>query len=104
MAVALTGLRLPAQKGTGLPFGSPASTTIDLGAKRYVWLCDGMTQKKTLLASMSPFALSGVSIPAPVLMRCLISINRKCLKAQEVRFNVTSAVKKHNLLEQIFIH
>ncbi|EOM9742731.1 hypothetical protein ACNGWL_004777, partial [Escherichia coli] len=69
-----------------------------------VWLCDGMTQKKTLLASVSPFALSGVSIPAPVLMRCLISINRKCLKAQEVRFNVTSAVKKHNLLEQDFTH
>ncbi|CAM3584610.1 hypothetical protein AUP84_23355 [Escherichia coli] len=46
MAVALTGLRLPASKGTGLPFGSPASTTIDFGAKRYVWLCDGMTQKK----------------------------------------------------------
>ena len=104
MAVALTGLRLPASKGTGLPFGSPASTTIDFGAKRYVWPCDGMTQKKTLLASVSPLTLSGVPIPAPVLLRCLISINRKCLKAQEVRFNVTSVVKKHNLLEQIFIH
>ncbi|BCL11014.1 hypothetical protein ECJB195_B0060 [Escherichia coli JB1-95] len=43
MAVALTGLELPAQKGTGLPFGSPASTTIDLVAMCYVWLCDGMT-------------------------------------------------------------
>lgn len=104
MAVALTGLELPASKGTGLPFGSPASTTIDLGAMCYVWLCDGMTQKKTLLASVSPLTLSGVPIPAPVLLRCLISINRKCLKAQEVRFNVTSAVKKHNLLEQVFTH
>ncbi len=65
MAVALAGLRLPAQKGTGLPFGSPASTTIDLGAIRYVWLCDGMTQKDAFGVCVA-FALSGVSIPAPV--------------------------------------
>ncbi len=82
MAVALAGLRLPAQKGTGLPFGSPASTTIDLGAIRYVWLCDGMTQKKTLSASVSPFALSGVSIPAPVFLRCRRNIPHDNARAQ----------------------
>lgn len=86
MAVALVGLRLPAQKGTGLPFGSPASTTIDLGAIRYVWLCDGMTQKKTLSASVSPFALSGVSIPAPVFLRCRRNIPHDNARAQQSVF------------------
>ena len=86
MAVALTGLELPASKGTGLPFGSPASTTIDFGAKRYVWLCDGMTQKKTLSASVSPLTLSGVPIPAPVFLRCRRNIPHDNARAQQSVF------------------
>ncbi|GAB7654470.1 hypothetical protein OkiPb00165_28170 [Escherichia coli] len=97
LAVDCTELALLASKVTSLPEGSPIQPTI-------VEVCVYADTKKDASGVCIALDLSGRPIPAPVLMRCLISINRKCLKAQEVRLNVTSVVKKHNLLEQIFIH